>query len=82
MTEKSDTVSLAQGLDEWWKTSVAVDKAAQEEAAVLAKDFSAQRIQTYLESGGQTDIGGFVQPAIGGFRMIDWLHMPRGTIWK
>jgi hypothetical protein len=81
MTEKTDE-QIADGLDSWWKSGAAVDKAAAEEAAVLAENFQAQRVQTYLESGGQTDMGGFVRPSLMGSRMINWLHMPRGTILR
>jgi hypothetical protein len=41
MTEKTDETNtqIADGLDSWWKSGAPVDKAAAEEAAVLAEDF-------------------------------------------
>jgi hypothetical protein len=73
---------IAPGLDAWWQNGPAVDKAAAEEAAVLAEDFQAERMARYLESGGADDSGGFVQPTLVRSRMIDWMAMPRGTVWR
>jgi hypothetical protein len=41
------------------RTGPAVDKAAAEEAAVLAEDFQAERTARYIASGGTDDSGGF-----------------------
>ena len=49
--ETKQDAPIAPGLDSWWQNGPAVDKAAAEEAAVLAEDFRAERVQTYLESG-------------------------------
>jgi hypothetical protein len=84
MTDETEKdVPFAPGLDEWHAHSPAVDKNAAEEAAVLAENFQAERVQTYLESDGQTDIGGVVsQLLVGGGRQINWLAMPRMWDWR
>ena len=61
MTEKTHETEppMAPGLDAWWQNGPAVDKAAAEEAAVLAEDFQAERTARYIASGGTDDSGGF-----------------------
>jgi hypothetical protein len=71
MTDETKTEPpIAPGLDAWWQNGPAVDKAAAEEAAVLAENFQAERVQAYLESGGQTDIGGWKGSPLASGRMI------------
>jgi hypothetical protein len=74
---------MAPGLDEWHAHSPAVDKDATEEAAVMAQDFQQERDLRYVMSEGREDIGGFVEPSLGGGgRQINWLAMPRGRDWR
>jgi hypothetical protein len=80
-TNKIDEAAVpwARSLDEWHANNAV---AADNKDAVLAADFLAERTARYLESEGRDQIGGFVQPSLGGSRMVDWLHMPRGTVWR
>jgi hypothetical protein len=80
MTDQTKDMPTAFALDEWWKASTAVDKEASEEAAVRAKDFQEQRVQTYLESAGQTDIGGWVGSAPGSYGARG-IYQARGRQW-
>ena len=58
--QKTTDMPSASGSDEWWRAAAAsVDVAEREKQAIAAEDFQGRRVQAYLESGGQTDIGGW-----------------------
>jgi hypothetical protein len=80
---KTTDMPLASGSDEWWRTAAGnVDVVEREKAAVQAKDYEAERIARYLESGGADQVGGWVGSVPGSYgaraiyrqlgRMWDW----------
>jgi len=82
MDDQTNDVPQASGLDEWWKrTASDADVADREKQAIAAEDFQAQRVQTYLESGGEADIGGFVRPNMMA-RSNDYSKWPRMISWR
>lgn len=69
--QKTTDMPSASGSDEWWKAAAAsVDVAEREKQAIAAEDFQERRVQAYLESGGQTDIGGWRGASLGSGRQI------------
>ena len=62
---------MADGPDSWWKAATgSVDVTEREKQAIAAEDFQGRRVQAYLESGGQTDIGGWRGASLGSGRQI------------
>ena len=62
---------MADGPDSWWKAAAgSVDVTEREKQAIAAEDFQERRVQAYLESGGQTDIGGWRGASLGSGRQI------------
>jgi hypothetical protein len=79
MTDETNA-PLADGLDSWWKSGAPVDKAAAEEAAVLAENFQAERTARYLESGGADQIGGWIGSVPGSYGARG-IYKERGRMW-
>jgi hypothetical protein len=79
-TNNEADAPLAEGLDAtWWKSAGGnVDAAEQEKAAVQAKDYEAERIARYLESGGADQIGGWLGSGSCSGRDI---YRQRGRMW-
>ena len=79
---------LAKGSDEWWAAAAkeaakGADIAEMERRA--REDFQRARAETYIETGGRTDIGGFVDQHFSPWargRAFDWRHMPPGGFFR